>query len=327
MLRKGSVPLAPESAIRQNPGLRSVLELPFSFALRRLIMGIEAQREKALVEKLAEEASLRTLVPRSLEPTLGPSSSVNTFYILGSGESVEDISRVYWSQIRAQRSVGINNWGLHPFVPDAYSLESVPQIGDGKDFRRALTFLNREEVRRRKPKILILRPRTLEDLKDVSLLSAELERNVSFYGRVSPATRRLRNLATDLRSYFSTVAPRNQSILLDSGASVVRMVSLGIVLGFRRIVLVGVDLNGSQYFWEKNSNYLLGLSGPPPVNNQRLAMHETTSRDNRPFDVITMLKALQHFLRVECGGELYVASSKSALAEFLPLDDGAGSAS
>lgn len=100
----------------------------------------------------------------------------------------------------------------------------------------------------------------------------------------------------------------------------VRMVVLGIILGFRRIVLAGVDLNGSPYFWEKRPEYLLSLATAPPVNNQLASTHETLSSLNRPFDVKTMLRALDSFFQAERGGQLLVTSTDSALAEFLPLE-------
>jgi len=102
------------------------------------------------------------------------------------------------------------------------------------------------------------------------------------------------------------------------------MVSLGILLGFRRIVLTGVDLNGSPYFWERNPSYLENLVGPAPVNNQSGGVHETTDERNRPFSVVTMLCALSDYFRSELNGELLIASDTSALSGFLPTIDWRG---
>ena len=265
-------------------------------------------------------ASVSLLSPDCLRGKLGPDSGADTFYILGSGASIEDLTREHFDHIAQNSSVGINNWGVHPFVPDIYSFESVPWVGDGQDFPRAMGLLDRGDIRARRPDILILRPKTSSEIDKISVLPDELRTSVSFYGRVTPATRESRNLAGDIAGYFAHVVPRYPSVLLDSGASVVRMTVLGILLGFRRIVLAGVDLNGSPYFWERNPDYLADLVSLPPVNNQVTSTHETASSSNRPFDVITMLRALGVFFQTEKGGQLLVTSPDSALAEFLPIE-------
>jgi hypothetical protein len=157
------------------------------------------------------------------------------------------------------------------------------------------------------------------EIQKVSLTPPELSGSITFYGRVSPATREDRGLEEDIGSYFGSVAPTKNSILLDSGASIVRMIVLGIRLGFRKIVLVGVDLDGSPYFWERNPRYLDNLQMSRPSNNQKKGKHETLDSRNRPFPVDTMLKMINQYLLSNRKGALFVASPKSLLAEDIPV--------
>lgn len=299
---------------------RPLLELPASQRLRSGIMSYEAKRENLFTRRQGEIASVPLLSADRLRRSLGPDSGAETFYIMGSGASIENLTDEHFVQIASQTSVGINSWGVHPFVPDIYSFESVPWVGDGQDFARSMALLNRHDIRVRKPEVIILRPKTATEFENLKVLPDDLRDSVSFYGRVSPATRRYSNLVGDIARYFGHVVPRYPSVVLDSGASVVRMVVLGIILGFRRIVLAGVDLNGSPYFWEKRPEYLLSLATAPPVNNQLASTHETLSSINRPFGVKTMLRALDCFFQAERGGQLLVTSTDSALAEFLPVE-------
>lgn len=299
---------------------RPLLELAASRGIRRKIMETEARRENAFTLRQAQIASVPALSLDRLGSKLGPITGAETFYILGSGASIEDLTSSHFEHIARQASVGINNWGVHPFVPDMYSFESVTWVGDGQDFPRAMGLLDRSDIRSRQPQILILRPKTTAEIENINILPELLRSSVSFYGRVTPATRKSRNLAGDVEEFFTQISPHYPSVVMDSGASVVRMVVLGILLGFRRIVLAGVDLNGSPYFWEKNPEYLSSLSGGAPVNNQVRGTHETASPANRPFDVTTMLRALDIFFQTQRGGELLVTSPHSALAEFLPLE-------
>jgi hypothetical protein len=306
--------------IRAATFVRPLLELPVSRPVRSRIMATEAQRELAFVKRQAAIASLPLLSTERLSRKLESKSEAETFYVLGSGSSIEDLTEAHFDQIAGQASVGINNWGVHPFIPDIYSLESVPWVGDGEDFVRAMRLLDRSDIVSRRPEILILRPKTASEIDQIIQLPSSLRNSVSFYGRITPATRHSGNLGGDMSEFFANIAPRCPSLVLDSGASVVRMVVLGILLGFRRIVLAGVDLNGSPYFWESNPTYLQGLTSSPPVNNQVLARHETASTSNRPFDVITMLSALGRYFHTQRGGQLLVTSPHSALAQFLPLE-------
>lgn len=299
---------------------RPLLEISASHRLRSRIMIHDARRETVFTQRRGELSSVPLLSTERVRGSLGPDSGANTFYILGSGASIESLTDEHFLQISRQTSVGINSWGVHPFVPDIYSLESVPWVGDGRDFARSLALLNRDDIYARQPEILILRPKTADEIGNLKVLPDNLRGLVSYYGRVAPATRKYSNLVGDVTRYFDHVVPRYPSVVLDSGASVVRMVVLGIILGFRRIVLAGVDLNESPYFWEKRPEYLLSLAGAPPVNNQVTSTHETLSSLNRPFDVKTMLRALDCYFQAERGGQLLVTSPDSALAEFLPLE-------
>lgn len=299
--------------------VRKLVESNGGGPLRQLIMSRDAKKERAFVGTQAGRAGVKSLSLDDASLFIGPSPGADTLFILGSGASIEELSPKNFAEIALQRSIGINNWAVHSFVPDSFSFESVPHVGDGRDLPRALQLLDRRDILEKQPFILVLRPATPEGLAHLSYTPRDLTSKIRLYGRVTPATRLERNLEGDIESFFRHVAPRQSGVIIDSGASVVRLVALGILLGFRRIVLAGVDLNGSPYFWEKNPAYLEGFSGPLPANNQPHGLHETTTTGKRPFSVVTMLKALSDYFRSEHGGQLLVSSKNSMLSEFLPV--------
>lgn len=298
---------------------RALGDLPFATLARRRIMRGEAAAEQKFVEGQALAASARSLGSSFLNQVVRPKPSADTFFILGSGASIEELTSQHFEEIGRQRSVGINNWPVHTFVPDFYSFESVPGVGDGQDFSRALQMLSREDIVRAKPGILVLRPKTEPEIDNLRLVPEALKDNVMFYGRITPATRKPSNLVDDIRGFFGALATSHPSVMIDSGASVVRMASLAISLGFRNIVFAGVDLTNSQYFWEKNPAYLQGLKSSPPVNNQKAASHETLSTNTRPFSVTDMVRGLSEYVTTDLGGKVSVTSKESALAEFLDV--------
>jgi len=90
-------------------------------------------------------------------------------------------------------------------------------------------------------------------------------------------------------------------------------------MGYSKIVLVGVDLNNTEYFWENNRDYDLNLIPEWPANNQQSAKHETMGTLIRPFSVPDMVIALKSAAETGFGAKLYIGSPKSELAQYLPL--------
>jgi len=298
---------------------RATAESRMGGFLRKRAMSKDARVESRFTSGQAVAAGVKNLGSSDFLAQHGPSSGVDTFYVLGSGSSVNKLTLNQFEEIATQRSVGINTWAVHPFVPSFYCFESVPWVGDGRDFYRSLSLLKRDDIVHRDPSILILRPKKSSEFQALTEVPRELHPNIHFYGRVTPATRNRVNLLDDIDYFFESLVTKHPGLVLDSGASVVRMVALGIILGFRKIVLVGVDLDGSPYFWEQQSELVQNLGEIRPANNQEGMFHETTMAHGRAFGVVTMLEQLDIYLRTREKGQLFVESRDSVLSHFLPL--------
>lgn len=284
--------------------------------LRHYVFRSEARRAATRLSSVAKSSGLNALSLSAFDYALSRRPTADTFFVLGSGASIEELNANQFAEIASQCSVGINTWPVHPFVPDILSFESVPYVGDGQDFPRNLSFLHREDIVAKAPLILVLNPKSERELEHLAVMPEALRSSTYLYSRVSPVTRSETRLASDISYFFSHLLQRNPGILLDSGASVVRMIVLGIALGFRRIVLAGVDLNGSRYFWEENPSYL-ERSNQKPKNNQQGSGHETMTAKNRPFSVASMVVALDSYFRSKFAGSIEIASDTSALSGLL----------
>lgn len=240
------------------------------------------------------------------------------FYILGSGASVENLTLRNFAEIRQGISVGINAWVLHDFIPTIYVYEPVDNC-ETSHFE-TLHYMNSPEVLEAEPLILILRPRNDFEWRQLDQLSTQLRAKARIYGRVSPFTRRLDNLEADLKSMTRLLAwKRFDPIFIDSGASIVRMAHLGIKLGFKKIVFVGVDLNNTSYFWEKNPSYVSRHGLSSFESGQTGTVHETMSSDSRPFPVLEMVETLAKVARQEHSCDFSVVSPESELAKVIPV--------
>lgn len=296
---------------------RLALDAPFGRALRSQIFRFEALREAKFVETQRAAAGLEVSVERRLIHELR--SRVNdTFFILGSGSSVEEDAARRFDTVSQGVSVGINAWALHDFVPTLYCFEPVPSMESGH--ARTLSFLNRPEVLDALPGILVLRPRTNPEFAQLRQLPDRLLSRTTLYGRVAVPTRALRNLPRDTSAavkLLTRIMP--PLVTLDSGASVVRMTSLAVQLGFRKICYVGVDLNHTEYFWERNPSYLARRGIASFESGQTGAIHETLNPVNRPFPVTDVIRAFVNGIEDEGGVQLFSGSSSSELARFLPV--------
>ena len=306
---------------------RAALETRCASAVRKGITLREARAERVFVRRQAQNFGVRAYEPQAFRSRLKRKDTADTLFVLGSGSSIRSLTAEQFEEMRSQFSVGINNWGIHPFVADFYALESVPWVGDGKDFSRALGLLSRNDILAARPPLMVLRPsseRHLPELKD--LAPAILER-VFFYGRIAPSTRRLENLQADIAGVLPGLVSQHDGVFLDSGASVIRMIGVAISLGLSRVVLTGVDLNNSDYFWENNKDYELSTIRYAPENNQRgywsskspSTPHETMRADNRPFPVTDVICALSECLLADHGLRVYASTPESALSELLPV--------
>jgi hypothetical protein len=182
-----------------------------------------------------------------------------------------------------------------------------------------MALLDRSEVGQKSPFILFLRPRSAIEGEQVAQIPQGLRAGTHFYGRVTPFTRETANLARDIDSlmgYFEHHAP---SVMLDSGASIVRMTTLGVRLGYRTIVYVGVDLNNSEYFWQRNPEYLARLGLESFDSGQKTSVHETMSPLNRPFVITDMIRGFSDSAKTGAGVSFFSGSAESALNDFLPL--------
>ena len=303
------------SHVRQ--AIRSALDGPFGHGLKDQVFRFEVAREARFVEAQRKLAGLMASTEGMIIQELR-SRAEETFFILGSGSSVEDDAANRFRIISQGVSVGINAWVLHDFVPTMYSFEPVPSRES--DHYKTLSVLNRPEVLSAMPAILVLRPRTNPEIEQIHQLDEPLLARTTLYGRVAVPTRALRHLPRDTAVALRHLAGSMPSVVtMDSGASIVRMTSLAFQLGFRKIVYVGVDLNHTEYFWERNPSYLQRRGIASFESGQTGSHHETLNADTRPFPVTDVIRGISDGLGVEAGLQLYSGSPGSELARFLPV--------
>lgn len=287
--------------------LRTIFEWKAMGWLRFGIFLVLARRERGRLRSTAALFGFQTLDHENMGDLRSSKPYATTAFILGTGASVNEVSDEKLRIIQAEFSIGVNQWIFHPLVPDVYSYEVDPDP-------RLLAALDRVEVREKLPKILFLAPSKVEDFLNAENLPEFLRNVTYFYRRVNLLTRVPSNIGKDLRRILN-LATRfgSRGVLVDNGASIARLIALMIELGFRRIVLVGVDLHNVEYFWFRHPELLKRFGIDSFDTLQTGSRHETLSARTRPFRVDTYVEQFEAEFRDEV--EILIESPESLLAQ------------
>ena len=301
-----------------NGYLKTLANRPSGLPLR---LGYDLWHARNEHSKVLSWSSSLGIPPLSISQWRPPKGPEETLYLLGNGESVELLSDVAWGRIGQGFSIGINAWPIHEFVPNAYAFE--PFDPESLDYVKLFSHvLHETRIEAARPRLLLFRPHSSLDAERYLMIPAKLRQHSRLYGRVVPSTNRVTALAREIHSLHQLIRARfiSDSLVVDLGGTVIRLISLGIQMGFRNIVLVGVDLNGGSYFWERNASYLERRGLGSFSTGFRRPVHETMMRGEKAFIAYEVIEAL-HNTFDRTGGSLKVAHSSSALADFLPIEE------
>lgn len=299
-----------------------LLTLPLLFA--------ESYRQAEAVR--ANHAASRLPILQRADFASDGSAHSETLFILGSGESVLNTTSAQWSEVSRATSVGIGAWTIHPFVPNFLALEHITRMPDRdgmvngetgleRSYREALEgWHTREEVQQRQPQILFFRPPIVDDLSRLWPLGNYWQGRTFLYGRLGPSSTVVSELPRELLLYLrlakAGIIPFH--LPFDTGSTLVRLLILGGLAGYRRIVLNGVDLRGSRFFWEAHPRMLSDRGISSFFTPENGAVHTT---ETRRFPVSEVLPIISNAFIEVFGTKLMVAHRESWVSRILPVFD------
>lgn len=281
------------------------LEVP----LTRVAFALRVAESNCCAQLSAKKLGFAALDINSLS-FFPPAEERKTLFILGKGPTRAKIINRYGKEISSSYSIGINDHNFFDFEPNAesrepddFGAEDWPTSPPGANGSTKISGMSStfEEWRMN---TWILQKISVADDRGVSVKPVvEARRDlVRIYASVSFMANSPNKLGRNLRIATERIkGTRRPAVLLGSEASVVRMVYLGALAGFQKIVLVGIDLQrkssagGGQKSWT-----------------------HVTARDRGPrsFSVQQILRSIIGELE---GVELFVGHKDSLLADFLPV--------
>lgn len=168
----------------------------------------------------------------------------DTVFILGSGASVKDISSSQWNKISEHDTIAFNWFVYQNFLPIDYYI--IKGIAD-RDIDRNIFMPQLNEFSRLIFENKELYKNTLFLLQDG--LSAS-NTNRLLYNRMLPQFSHITRYISDVdNSSLSTSLP----ILSAKGSVLFSAINFALLLEYKNIVLVGVDLYNRDYFWLKDN--------------------------------------------------------------------------
>jgi len=292
--------------------LAKCLPHPMLYRLyHRVHMREEATRAKAAAAN-AGLPLLDSLNIRSLKKS-------DTVFILGSAWSINDISNDRWRIIGRHGSIGFNFWPAHSFVPQIYVFESLAYHDHPLAYAAFRPLLERRCDAYANTVKIITDVRPLGPHQLLFDLPEGMRKSL-YLGYTMPVIARSElEMEAGLRYMESLGAfkPSDQiPWLFKYGGSVIAMISLGLRMGYRRIVLCGIDLDRQEYFYHHRERY------PEYADwefSSRKDPHLTTRRLPWMIPSQSVIYLLKRLILDPAGIELFVESHNSTLYPEVPL--------
>jgi len=240
----------------------------------------------------------------------------DTLFILGSGASINQYSQPQWNDITRGDSIGLNNWIIHPFYPTYYFFE-LPKEKSDIDI-----FLTNLELTMKNNRISEYVYRFTSDSKSKHhFLSDDKYFNIKYLLCAPLAISSLDRLDIGMilmRSLLPLFKRINRFIVFSKRASLFSAIVFGYMANYRKIVLCGIDLNSTDYFFDDSPEKFTKNGFIIPNKNQNSIIHRTNDPSIGKTTVSELIRSLDRLILKPAGVNLYVGSITSELYNILP---------
>jgi len=172
-------------------------------------------------------------------------------FILGTGSSINNLSKDKLEYLRSKNflTIGLNGWVYHSFIPDIYAIEFGRFFNQIDDPIINMAIHKSISKKDNPPVLLINQGLKYSNLKRYRF--RDCKKIVTYsHIRLNDSSKESYQKSLFFLMNFLHRIPRiiSRNFLLGTGSSLERIVSLGIIFGFKEIVLLGIDLSGPHFY-------------------------------------------------------------------------------
>ncbi len=263
----------------------------------------------------------RMPLPSLVDLDISTLKNSDTLFILGSGASVNRITADKWDIVAQHDSFGFNLWHLHDFRPTLYTFEAM-DLTLPLSVQVAEVFVARAHERPDYASV----PKIVTDLEPPRV--ELLERLPAHFRENLYALQTTGVLARTPVELKRAVGWLNSIGLWDEAAHIRRvfkfvgtlsfLISLAVRMGYRKIVLCGIDLSTPGYFYQDEALYpgFEGFQSSPAG-----ATHATLLPQRMSVGIDVVVHELCRQVLDPRGIELFIEHRGSALHPMLPWVD------
>ena len=227
-------------------------------------------------------------------------------YIIGTSPSLKLIPKNKYNKIKKNFSIGLNGFVFHWLKPSYYALENSDNEFLVTEIKNSILKRNK---RNKKNKCRILLYNKLKEKNNFKIL--KYLPFATKYASVRPLMLKKISLEQKIHVYHSIIEKWKLPLTVGFGSTLERMISLSIMLRPKKIVLVGIDLNSSNHFYNKKKSDLF-------LDTNNKDIHQTAQKKKGLESIFNTIKAFQK-CAIKENILLGVSNKRSLLSKFLPV--------
>jgi hypothetical protein len=285
---------------------------PLLYRLYHHVRLREESTRAARAAVLADLPLLQTLDLRSLKGS-------DTLFVLGSAWSINDIPDEKWSIIARHDSIGLNFWPAHSFVPRFFLFENLTQDYQPVMYNAFRLLMERRSAAYTNTVKIVTNLAPVGMRQTVFELPEGMKNNLYVGYELPVVARNEEELRAGIR-YMQSIGAfsphANIGWLFKYGGSVTAAMTIAVLVGYKRIVLCGVDLNQQNYFYQLRERYPEYADWELVSRNES---HLTTRRLPWLVPAQSVVYLLKEMVLDPAGIELFVESRVSTLYPRVPL--------
>ncbi len=241
----------------------------------------------------------------------------DTLFILGTGQSINGLTKEHFDEISTFDSIGLNGFISHEFAPNFMSFEwiSLCQNQEDIEYNQTMFPLLENKINGFKNTLLILRPSPLifppnEENIDNSLKSIIKNFKLVYWNLFDNIPgNNLDEYKQYIHWYSKIGLIRNQTFFPNKDSSLSWTLGFALKMGYKRVVLCGIDLYGDHFY--KSKSVLTESNFQQAQHNLHL------TNDSKYMGVTT--SELVSFWNQSMNMNIYLGTSFSLLEDKIPI--------